>query len=245
MKQFQAPVNNGASASVPDLPFWSYGGTDTGYLYGGHPTDGAFGGFIFVNYPTSFSPYPQFPTKPIQDPQGTLTNVFPAWKKISANVDVAFQQVNPISGTDGNLGAGFLEPGLRSAFHRQRNTAARCLQHRRDRQRRIDIHMGHVLLVCRGEGRRPERNPQCAVQHLGQLEQFGCVIRAAYGRIENNSEHASGRRRTDRPGGLSECSRRLERIHPRTVGRRPREATQPHASTNSCQACPRRPNYIA
>jgi hypothetical protein len=109
-KHFQAPVNNGASAEVPDLPGWQYGGTDTGYLFGGHPTDGAFelGGFIFVNYPNAFTKIPGFPIALLQDPQSALTNVFPAWKKLSSNADIAFTAINPLTGTDGNLGTGFL-----------------------------------------------------------------------------------------------------------------------------------------
>lgn len=108
-KTFQAPVQNGASATVPDLPGWQYGGTDTGYLYGGHPTDGAFelGSFIFVNYPNVPYPAPQFPTAPIQSPQDALVNVFTAWKRMSG-VTISIDQVNGLAGTEGNLGTGYL-----------------------------------------------------------------------------------------------------------------------------------------
>lgn len=117
-KRFQAPVNNGASADVPDLPGWDYNGTDTGYLYGGHPTDGFFelGGFIFVNYPSSPFPYPQYPVADMPLPDGALQNVWPAWKKISGNYDVAFQQIVPIAGTENNLGAGYMSQMYEALF---------------------------------------------------------------------------------------------------------------------------------
>ncbi len=108
-KHYQAPVSNGASAEVPDLPGWDYSGTDTGYLAGGHQTDGFFelGGFIFVNYPSSPFPYPQYPIADMPLPDGALQNVWPAWKKLSGNFDVVFQQIVPIAGTENNLGAGY------------------------------------------------------------------------------------------------------------------------------------------
>ncbi|MBI4897613.1 MAG: hypothetical protein HY827_04525 [Actinobacteria bacterium] len=117
-KQFQAPVNNGASAEVPDLPGWDFNGTDTGYLYGGHPTDGFFelGGYIFVNYPSSPFPYPQYPTADMPLPDGALQNVWPAWKKLSGNYDVVFQQVAPIAGTENNLGTGYLSQAYEALF---------------------------------------------------------------------------------------------------------------------------------
>jgi hypothetical protein len=108
-KKFTAPVNNGASADVPDLPGWQYSGTDTGYLVGGS-ADGGFelGGFIFVNYPTAPFPAPQFPTAPLTAPAQALVNVFPKWKQISGAGTITFQQINPLTGTDGNLGTGFV-----------------------------------------------------------------------------------------------------------------------------------------
>jgi hypothetical protein len=117
-KHYQAPVNNGASADVPDLPGWDYMGTDTGYLAGGHPTDGFFelGGFIFVNYPSAPFPYPQFPTAAMPQPDGALQNVWPAWKKLSGNNDIVFQQIVPIAGTEGSLGPGFVSQMFEALF---------------------------------------------------------------------------------------------------------------------------------
>ncbi|MEO6867582.1 MAG: hypothetical protein ABI200_06135 [Gaiellales bacterium] len=57
-KVFQAQVQDGASARVPDLPGWQYNGTNTGYLTGGNINQGSFelGGFLMVMLPQFAQP---------------------------------------------------------------------------------------------------------------------------------------------------------------------------------------------
>ncbi|MBJ7355007.1 MAG: hypothetical protein JHC98_09295 [Thermoleophilaceae bacterium] len=108
MKKYTAPVTNGASAMVPDLPGWRFQGNDSGYI-GGQSKDGIIelGSFTFVNYPTNWFPDPQFATAAFQPPAQALANVFPSWKLRSVSASVSFQQINPLAGTEGNLGPGY------------------------------------------------------------------------------------------------------------------------------------------
>jgi len=106
-KRYQVPVQNGASATVPNLPGWQYGGTDTGYIYGAHPEDGAFefGGTVFVSKPGAPTG-PGFAVAPLPaDPAGALVNAFPAYKAL-AGTQISIDQVTPITPADAS--AGFL-----------------------------------------------------------------------------------------------------------------------------------------
>lgn len=93
---FQAPVNNGASAVVPNLPGWTYGGTDTGYLYGSHPRFASFelGGLALMNYPGSISPYPGIPSVSPTTPDSLLQAL--ALSK-AQQTNLQFQQVQIIA----------------------------------------------------------------------------------------------------------------------------------------------------
>jgi hypothetical protein len=109
-RRFTAPAVNGATATVLNRTGWQYGGTDTGYLYGGSTADRAafeLGGVIWVNYPGSPSPLAGFPTFPLVNSESALVNVMPAWKAIQLNEHIVFDTVAPVAGTAGLLGPNY------------------------------------------------------------------------------------------------------------------------------------------
>lgn len=117
MKRFQANVQNGASALVPNLPGWNYNGTDTGYLTGGNISQGTFelGGFRLVSYPA-------FPAQgtPVAQPDGNpataLAQVLPQHWKAGSGMDATFTNIQEIPGFAGVLGAGYISSRYQAAF---------------------------------------------------------------------------------------------------------------------------------
>jgi hypothetical protein len=117
-KRFQAQAQNGASALVPDLPGWTYNGTDTGYLAGGNRTQGAFelGGFTFVYLPGFAGPGAL--TGPPVSPETTLRQVLPQYfaQSSGGQSNVAFGQAVAVPGSVGILGPGYASSMFQATF---------------------------------------------------------------------------------------------------------------------------------
>ena len=211
LRPFTAP-DGSATASVPDLPGWTYNG-GSGVIEGSGPEGSfAFGVPFFGAVPGSFAAN-SFPVAPFPATAGEgLTNLVPQFFARSGLPGIGIQVTGQFPGSEQILGAGYVSGFLTAAVtaagaHRLGRLPLRRRDLRHRRRRRVR----ELPLLRRGQHGHGPAHRRRAAAHVGDLGPEPRPAAPAQPGAQLDPHHQR-RRRPDRPGRLRRGGGEVERV---------------------------------